>query len=209
MANDYPQADPTLMLYSVTHRKLKPGRLPTSQGVLLLDAVAALAVGNAAEGRAMLSTPLAIHLHLFNRQHFLEAPVGTSLASVLQHLEVSQPKVLTLRGGDLLRDLRVSPDCIVSGSETVLHATPPELPDNAEPCIRCGWCLTACPTLVQPAMVLEAAQRENAKWAVRSGIHACIECGLCSHVCPSRLPILQAIREMRKTSGNFGTADLP
>ena len=34
--------------------------------------------------------------------------------------------------------------------------------------------------------------------AVDAGIDACIECGICSYVCPSRLPLLPAIRVLRK-----------
>ena len=54
LANDYPQADPTLLVYTLTRRKLRPGsgggagvHLPTEQGVLLLDAAAAVAAGRA------------------------------------------------------------------------------------------------------------------------------------------------------------------
>src|SRR5207237_964853 len=34
---DYPQADPTLLLYTLLRRRLRPGRLPVEQGVLVLD----------------------------------------------------------------------------------------------------------------------------------------------------------------------------
>ena len=42
MRNDYPQSDPTLLLYGLARRKLRPGRLPVEQGVLMLDAAAAI-----------------------------------------------------------------------------------------------------------------------------------------------------------------------
>ena len=60
--NDYPQPDPTLLLYALTGRRLPPGRLPTDRGVLLLDAAAAAAVGRAlAAGEPMLRVPFAVH----------------------------------------------------------------------------------------------------------------------------------------------------
>ena len=31
LANEYPQSDPTLMVYSLTHRRLRPGSLPTTR----------------------------------------------------------------------------------------------------------------------------------------------------------------------------------
>src|SRR5205823_9278588 len=36
--NDYPQGDPTMLLYALLGRRLKPGRLPVEHRVLMLDA---------------------------------------------------------------------------------------------------------------------------------------------------------------------------
>jgi len=51
---------------------------------------------------------------------------------------------------------------------------------------------------VQPANVLDAAQRDDLDVAQRAGVEACIECGICSYVCPSKLPLLQGLRSMRR-----------
>ncbi|MGD1276489.1 MAG: 4Fe-4S dicluster domain-containing protein [Tepidisphaeraceae bacterium] len=196
LANDYPQSDPTLMIYSVADRRLRPGALPGSQGVLLLDAVAALAVGEAMLGRPHLSTPAAIHDHVDQRSLLLSVPVGMRLDDLLSAVGIGRQGVI-LRGGDLLRDIRLSGEAVIAGGELTLHVSPPELPNNPQPCIRCAWCMETCPTRVQPAVVLEAAQRGDHAMAQAAGIHACIDCGLCSHVCPSRLPLLGALRMMR------------
>jgi electron transport complex protein RnfC len=199
LPNDYPQSDPTLMLYTIARRRLRPGQLPTTQGVFLLDAAAAAGVARAQRGEPCLTTPLAIHDHIREQAHFLRVPLGMQLGDVLQRLGIASDQV-TLRGGDLLRDIQLSPSAIIAGAELTIHLTPPELPANPEPCIRCGWCLEACPTRVQPAVVLEAAQRKDIAMAQRGGIHACIECGLCSHVCPSGLPLLESIRGLRNAN---------
>jgi electron transport complex protein RnfC len=104
---------------------------------------------------------------------------------------------LVLRGGDVLRDIQLTEDAVVGGTELLVHASPLEPPINPDPCVRCGWCFEACPTYVQPANCLEAAQRDDADLAIRFGIEACIDCGICSYVCPSHLPILSGIRWMR------------
>jgi Na+-translocating ferredoxin:NAD+ oxidoreductase subunit C len=199
LANDYPQADPTLMVYSLTKRRLRPGNLPTTQGVLVVDAAAAWAIGQVARGTAMLSSPLAVHDHLRRRSHYLDVPVGTPLQYVLDKV-AGWEDGFVIRGGDLLRDLRLRIDAVVGGGELTIHLTGPERDLIPEPCIRCAWCVEACPTLVHPASVLEAAQRRDMKMAERAGLGACIECGVCAHVCPSRLPILDAIREIRNHS---------
>ena len=91
-------------------------------------------------------------------------------------------------------------DSVIAGGELTIHVTSPERPVVPEPCIRCAWCFEACPTLIHPAFILDAAQRRDMKMAERAGIGACIECGICAHVCPSRLPLLKAIRELRRDS---------
>jgi Na+-translocating ferredoxin:NAD+ oxidoreductase RnfC subunit len=71
----------------------------------------------------------------------------------------------------------------------------------AEPCIRCGWCAQTYPTVVQPAGLLEAAQRKDLAMADRFGLGACMECGICSYMCPSHLPLLQGIRVLKGMEG--------
>jgi electron transport complex protein RnfC len=197
--NDYPQADPTLMVYALLGRRLRPGRLPTDQGVVLIDAAAAVAVGRYAllEER-MLHTPLVVRDHVANQSFYLTVPVGALLSEVFQRIALGTQGRLT-HVGDLLRNVRVSSDSIIGGGELMFHSTYLPAPVNPSPCIRCGWCVDSCPTRVQPAIALEASQREDVDLAEHAGIEACIECGICSYVCPSQLPLLEGIRRMKVT----------
>lgn len=193
----YPKSDPTLLLHSLLDRRLPPGRLPSEQGVLLLDAQAVVAAARALlHGEPMLDLPLVVRDHIRRESHFLRVPVGTTVRAVLRELGLAEQASL-VRSGGLLRDVRVLPDQIIAGGELVFNVTPPEPPVNPEPCIRCGWCVESCPTRVQPAGLLEAAQRDDPAMAERYGIGGCIECGICSFVCPSHLPLLPAIRTMK------------
>jgi electron transport complex protein RnfC len=196
LANDYPQADPTLILYSLTRRRLQPGNFPTTRGVLVLDAAAALAVGDAMADQPMLSVPVAVHDHAYRLSHFLQVHIGTPIRHVLAELSIASEDAV-IRGGDLLRDIPICPDAVIGGAELTIHVTAPEAVEMPAPCIRCAWCFEACPTLVHPALILDALQRQDMKMADRAGIAACIECGICSHVCPADLPLLQAVREIR------------
>jgi electron transport complex protein RnfC len=197
---DYPQADPTLLVYTLLRRKLRPGRLPVEQGVLILDGVSAIAVGRAAaRGQPMLQTPIAVRDHLRGRSHLLVAPVGTSVGHVLEHLKLADRDHMVLRG-DVLGDLPVGPDAILAGGELTLHVLPERTPVVPDPCIRCGGCVHTCPTSVQPAGLLEAAQRADLDMAEHYGLHACIECGICSYICPSHLPLLHGIRTLKRAA---------
>lgn len=197
LSNDYPQTDPSLMLFQILRRRLRPGRLPTEQGVLLLDATAAAAVGRAARGEPMLDCPLTVYDHVRLLTHYFEVPIGMRVTEILRAIGVDVADRV-LRGGDLLRDLLIPPVAVIGGSEQVVHLTALPDPVNPDPCIRCGWCVQACPTHVHPAAFLEAAQRHRRDMAEAYGLSSCIECGVCAHICPSRLPLLGSIRELKR-----------
>src|SRR5688572_9884774 len=113
MVNDYPQADPTLMLYTLLNRRLRPGRLPSELGVIQVDATTAVAVGRCAlVGGPVLSWPLVVRDHVLRQSFFLFAPGGMRLGDVLEQSRVSPASVLA-RGGDVLRDVRLPPGAVV------------------------------------------------------------------------------------------------
>jgi electron transport complex protein RnfC len=196
LRNDYPQSDPSLLLFTLLHRRLAPGRLPTECGVLLVDGAAAADVGRSSPA----SVEVAVRDHFAQRTHLLSVPPGTPLGELLRFVDVD-PAVALLRAGEFLRDRFVSPDLAVTAAgERVFHATARTLAANPDPCVRCGWCVEACPTRVHPAGLLDAAQQSDPALAERYGLSGCIECGICSYVCPTRLPLLASIRQMKSPS---------
>ena len=196
LVNDYPQADPTLLLYTLLGRRLRPGRMPTEVGAMLIDGPAAVAIGRAIESNdSMLTVPIEIRDSTRSRSHFAIAPIGTPLRHVLEAIGLTEQ--FTLRGGAALRDVRILPEAIIAGAELSIDAGRISPPINPDPCIRCGWCVEACPVRIHPAALLEAAQDNDMASAEYHGLHACVECGICSYVCPSRLPLLGAIRDLK------------
>jgi electron transport complex protein RnfC len=195
--NDYPQADPTILLFTLLSRRLRPGRLPSEQGVLLFDAAAALSIARAALNQEhRTSTPLVVRDHVSRRSDYLFAPTATRAWDLLRQLNLD-PDDRVIRRGDVLRDVRVLPGDTIATGDLAFHAAAQDRPINPDPCIRCGWCVEACPTNVQPAGLLEASQRNDLILAERAGLEACIDCGICSFVCPSKLPLLVGIRKLR------------
>lgn len=205
LENDYPQADPTLLMYTILNRRLRPRRLPAELGAIMIDAAAAGAVGACVRrGQAMTSVPLVLRDHDRGESYFLHAPVGFTSQQLLDHLGLSNPgdekpeSAPVLRVGDVLRDQRIQLDTKLGTGELLVHLSTRPKSLNPDPCIRCAWCFESCPTRIQPATLLEAAQREDLDLAERAGLRSCIECGICQYVCPSRLPLLKGIRELRR-----------
>lgn len=196
--NDYPQGEPTLLLYSMFGRRLRPGRLPTELGVMLIDSATAIALGRCALlSEPMSHSPVVVRDRTADQTQYLIIPIGWSVSDLFARFGMtSQSRVL--RAGDVLRDQEIGPQTVLGRGDLVIHVSAQEPPDNPDSCIRCGWCAEACPTRVHPAGILEAAQLGDLELAEQSGLEACIECGICAYVCPSGLPLLQGIRTMLK-----------
>jgi len=68
-------------------------------------------------------------------------------------------------------------------------------PENVQPCIRCGWCVEACPMHLNPSTLgLLASKREYEQMDKEFHLRDCFECGCCGYVCPSNIPLVQYFR---------------
>src|SRR5437773_1155041 len=135
LPNDYPQGDPTMLMLALLGRRLRPGKLPVEQNVLMVDGAAARAVGLAVAGTAMLDVPMAVRdARGGGRTHFVRALVGTPLRFVLETLRLDA-RDATIRAGAALRDLRVPCEAVVAGGELAMDIGPTLQPANPDPCI--------------------------------------------------------------------------
>jgi electron transport complex protein RnfC len=66
---------------------------------------------------------------------------------------------------------------------------------KVQPCIRCAYCVEACPMHLNPSTLgLLAAKRDYETMASEFHLNDCFECGCCSYVCPSNIPLVQYFR---------------
>lgn len=197
--NIYPVADPSLLLLEQLRLRLVPRQLPTSVGVVLLDAAAAIALGRFLLTGAPMTRVTLVVVESTTRQGVLvHAPLGSELRSVLEAADVRHAG-RRLFVGALLRRCAAEATEIVGPGEQVIHVAATS--DGVMPtaCTRCGWCADVCPVRALPAGLLEAAQRRDPELADRYGLDACVDCGLCEQLCPSRLPLLRSIRQLRRS----------
>lgn len=197
LRNVYPISEPSLLLLQLFQSRLPPGSLPTSVGVLLLDAAAAVQLGRFLLAGEPALTVRVLVRHWHREPVVVEATIGCTLGDVLDAAGTPWDGQ-QLRAGAELRRAVAHRDDIVGPGEHVVHVIPPDEAISPTVCVRCGWCGDVCPTRALPAGLLEAAQRDDRSLADRYGLDACVGCGLCSQVCPSRLPLLPAIMRLRR-----------
>ena len=66
------------------------------------------------------------------------------------------------------------------------------------PCIRCAYCVDACPIHLNPSQLgLLAINGEYERMAEEFHLMDCFECGSCAYVCPSHIPLVQRFRESK------------
>ena len=74
-------------------------------------------------------------------------------------------------------------------------------------CIRCGYCVDACPIFLNPSELgLLALNQEYERMAHELNLMDCFECGSCSFVCPSHIPLVQKFRFAKAAVRKAGAA---
>ena len=75
------------------------------------------------------------------------------------------------------------------------------------PCIRCGYCVDACPIFLNPSQLGMLAETEQyERMAEEHNLMDCFECGSCSFVCPSHIPLVQQFRVAKAAVRKAGAA---
>jgi len=176
------------------------------------------------EGKPFISVPLAVGGSGVERPGVYRVRVGTPLSALLpardgvrviidgplRGFPVEDPETPVLRSTrgvvalvpPVARFLAWSEPGFARESFTKVFLALPWLPRRADfglhgperPCVKCGFCLDACPRGLAPALLAEYAAHELLDEAEELNILACIECGLCAYVCPSKIPLLTQIR---------------
>jgi electron transport complex protein RnfC len=128
----------------------------------------------------------------------LWVPLGASVRDVLRASKglLRDPGRLIL-GGPMRGEAVASLDQPVAKSTRAVLSLPKDSFDlrDEEPCIRCGFCASACPEELSPEMIVRSVRSENLELAREFGIDACTECGNCAYVCPSKISIVEVIQK--------------
>jgi electron transport complex protein RnfC len=198
---NYPQGAEKQLIYALTGREVPIGGLPMDTGCVVQNVASAVAVAEAVvKGwpsieriTTVTGEPL---VNPGNWRFRLGTPVSKAieLAGGVKY----QPAKLLL-GGPMMGFAQNSLDVTVMKNTSGILLIPAETVSQytAEPCIRCGRCVEACPMDILPATISQAVENERFDWAEQLNVLACIECGSCSYVCPSHRPLNQHFKRAK------------
>ena len=198
LAKKYPQGGEKQLVDAVINRQVPaPPAIPVNVGAIVQNVGTAYAVYQA----VMKNKPLferyttVTGKQLKNPGNFL-VRMGTPMRELIDlcgGMPEGDNKVLA--GGPMMGKSVVSTDVTVcKGTNSITILTDADAHRKAaQPCIRCGKCVSACPMGLEPYLLATLSSFKEWERLEAEQVTSCISCGSCQFTCPSHRPILDHI----------------
>lgn len=198
LAKKYPQGGEKQLVDAVINRQVPaPPAIPVNVGAIVQNVGTAFAVYQA----VMKNKPLFERYTTVTGKQ-LKTPgnflvrMGTPMRQLIDlcgGMPEGDNKVLA--GGPMMGKSVVSTDVTVcKGTNSITILTDADAHRKAaQPCIRCGKCVSACPMGLEPYLLATLSSFKEWERLEAEQVTSCISCGSCQFTCPSHRPILDNI----------------
>ena len=198
----YPQGAEKMLITALFDEEVPSGGLPADVGVVVVNVATAAEIGRLLpHGRGIQERVVTMSGPAVGKKGNYRIPIGTPLRFALEEVDISTDVSRVFLGGPMMGQALSSLDIpITKGTSGFVAFTSQETGERpAEyPCIRCAYCVDACPIHLNPSQLgLLAINGEYERMAEDYNLMDCFECGSCSYVCPSHIPLVQRFRESK------------
>jgi electron transport complex protein RnfC len=197
----YPQGAEKMLTTALLGREIPSGGLPLDVGVLCFNVGSTAEIGRLLPvGAGLQERVITVGGPAVRDKGNYRVPIGTSIRFVLETVGVNDDVTCVFLGGPMMGQAVSSFDIpVTKGTTGIIAFTRRETGYLSQrkqyPCIRCGYCVEACPIFLNPSQLgLLAEQRQYNKMADEFHLMDCFECGCCTFVCPSHIPLVQQFR---------------
>jgi Na+-translocating ferredoxin:NAD+ oxidoreductase subunit C len=194
----YPQGSEKQLIHAVTGRKVPAMALPSAVGVVVQNVSTAKAIYDAVVYRKPLyEKVITVAGKGIGRPANLLVKIGTKVSDIVEYLGGLQPGLAKIILGGPMMGFAVSnlDVPVTKTTSAVLFLTEDEIDTKPHSqCIRCGWCLEACPMGLEPKEIALHVEANKAEVTEPFGVFDCFECGSCAYVCPAKRPLVQFVR---------------
>lgn len=196
----YPQGEERMLIKAILGREVPSGGLPVDVGAVVNNVATAAAFGEyLLQGIPLVSRVMTMTGRVAEPGN-VRVRLGMLLSEAVKVCGGLKGEIAKLiYGGPMTGPTGFSLDVPVTKAMSGLLVLGPEDVKNAPPtnCIRCGFCLRACPYGLVPQFMagfIELGQYDKAE---AIGLMDCRECGSCAFVCPSRRLLTQQFKEAK------------
>ena len=195
----YPQGGEKQLIDAVIGRQVPaPPAIPIHVGAVVQNVGTAYAVYEAVQKNKPLFERIVTVTgkSLANPSNF-QTRMGTPMSQLIDAaggLPEDTGKVIG--GGPMMGKALANTEVpICKGSSGVLIMNDKEASRaEAQPCIRCAKCVSACPMGLEPYLLAVCSANQDWERDEKEMIMSCIECGSCQFTCPAHRPLLDYIR---------------
>jgi electron transport complex protein RnfC len=208
----YPQGAEKMLITALLGRQVPSGGLPLDVHALCVNVATTAEIGRLLpHGRGIQERVITITGPAVKHKGNYRIPIGTPLRFLLESVGVDENVSRVFLGGPMMgaaaSSLEIS---ITKGTSGVVAFTETESERTYRkiyPCIRCGYCVDACPIFLNPAQLgILADNAEYQRMADEQNLMDCFECGSCSFVCPSHIPLVHRFRVAKTAVRKAGAA---
>lgn len=199
----YPQGGEKQLIDAVLGRQIQSGQLPITAGAIVQNVGTAYAVYEAVQKNKPLIERIVTVTgkQLANPSNF-QVRLGTSSSVLIESTGgIPEGTGKIISGGPMMGKAVVNDQIPVTKgtSGILLLPTKDTKRGTMRTCIRCAKCVNACPMGLNPAFLMRDTVFKDWEELERGHIVDCIECGSCSFTCPANRPLLDHIRQGKKT----------
>jgi electron transport complex protein RnfC len=208
----YPQGAEKMLFSALLGREVPSGGLPLDIHALCCNVATTAEIGRLLpRGRGIQERVITVTGPAVEKKGNWRIPIGTPLRFLLDHVGVAEDVNRVFLGGPMMgaaaSSLEISITKGTSGVTAFTDSAAERTHSQVYPCIRCGYCVDACPIFLNPSRLgLLALNEEYQTMAEEQNLMDCFECGSCSFVCPSHIPLVQQFRAAKAAVRKSGAA---
>ena len=194
----YPQGGEKQLIDAITKRQVASGALPISTGAVVQNVGTAFAVYQAVQkNKPLFERVITVTGKSVAKPSNFLARIGTPMKQLIDAcggLPEDTGKVIG--GGPMMGKALVNTEVpTAKGSSGILIMNQKEARrGEAQTCIRCAKCVSACPMGLEPYLLGALSENGDFERMEKERIMDCIECGSCQFTCPANRPLLDYCR---------------
>ena len=208
----YPQGAEKMLFSALLGREVPSRGLPLDIHALCCNVATAAQIGHLLpRGQGIQERVITVTGPAVKRKGNYRIPIGTPLRFLLEHVGVEEDVNRVFLGGPMMGaaspSLEISITKGTSGITAFTDSAAERTHSKVYPCIRCSYCVDACPIFLDPSLLGKLAATEQfSVMAAEHNLMDCFECGSCSFVCPSHIPLVQQFRAAKAAVRKAGAA---